>query len=256
MVEVGSLEIGGSIDTSEIERSLKSVERGFDDISTSGKSVEADFVRIGSSASGLVKSLGLISAGIGLVNLAKDAPATAGAMAKLEIGASKLQRSLGTALAPAFEKASEALNIFTSWVTENEPLISTFATGALTVLTDALQLVTDLWNGIVNFKIPVLDVTIGEGLKWIFDHFGAEITGALIGAKFGGLPGAAIGAGIGTVVSSFATGQTTEERINNAFGELTGTSGFSAKDALEALLKLIMKSTSRKSVSTSLANDI
>ena len=46
MVEVGSIQIGGSIQTADIERGLLRVEKGFARIEIKEKSVNADFERM------------------------------------------------------------------------------------------------------------------------------------------------------------------------------------------------------------------
>jgi len=219
-MEVGSLEIGGSIDTAEIERGLNSIERGFDDVTISGKSVESDFIRINSSAMSLAKSLGIIGGITALVSLAKGAPAVAGEMAQLEVAAGKLQRSLGEALKPAFQGAVDAMNIFGGWIEENKELISSFATQTLEALNIVLGSIVGLWRDLSGIELPVLDITIGEGLKWLVDTFGSTIIAGFLGFKLGGPVGAAIGAMVAATSQEGILGQ--EAMIGAAIGTTAG----------------------------------
>lgn len=225
MVDVGSLQIGGSIDTGEIERGLKSVEKRFDDISTSGKSVEADFIRIDNSTKSLVRNLSLIGAVTGLIALAKDAPAVAGAMAKLEIGFDKIKRSLGEALAPAFNLAVEAMDSIIGWINDNKEIISAFGTVTMEGLTLVVKGLTDAWNGLTGLTIPFLDISVGEGLKWLVDTFGATLISGFLSYKLGSLVGLGpAGAAVGVIAGATSQpGAKGEEAM--IFGAVGGTLG-------------------------------
>jgi len=204
MVEVGSISIGGNIETSEIERGLGRVEKGFAHIEAKGKGVNADFERLFLQSKRLVTSLGamaIVGAGA-MVALAKGAPATAGAMAKLKVSAGKLMRTLGEALAPAFDLVSEAFNKFVGWIDEHKGAISWFTTTTLGGLLDAIEGIKKGWNWItdnikdISAKIG-LKLDLGDKLNWLWEHFGPEVVGGLIGAwvgaKIGGPTGALIG---------------------------------------------------------------
>jgi len=225
-MEVGSLQIGGSIDTGEIERGLNIVEKGFNKISTSGKSVEADFIRIDNSTKSLVRNLSLIGAVTGLVALAKDSPAVAGAMAKLEVGFDKIKRSLGEALAPAFNLAVGAMDSITQWINDNKEIISAFGTVTMEGLTIIVKGLTDAWNGLTNLTIPFLDISVGEGLKWLVDTFGATLISGFLSYKLGSLVGLGpAGAAIGVMAG--ATSQPGEKgKEATIFAATGGTIGF------------------------------
>ncbi len=133
MVEVGSISIGGSIETEGIERGLKRVESGFKDIDRVGQGVNADFTRMSAQAKTLGRTLGVMAlAGAGaMIALAKGAPATAGAMAKIEVGTMKLKFAIGEALKEEFNWFADKLNWLAGWVSEHPNLFSTLTTGVL-----------------------------------------------------------------------------------------------------------------------------
>jgi len=111
MVEIGSLQIGGSINTEDIERGTERINKSFDDVGTKSKSVNSDFVRM----SGLTRSLALTLAGMAtagaaaLTAMATTAPAVAPALAKMNIEWTKMSHSLGRDLAPIFNEIAYTL---------------------------------------------------------------------------------------------------------------------------------------------------
>jgi len=133
MVEVGSIQIGGNIETGGIERGLKRVETGFKDIDRVGQGVNSDFTRMNSQAKTLGRTLGamaLVGAGA-MLALAKGAPATAGAMAKIEVGTMKLKFAVGEALKEEFNWFADKLNWLAGWVGSHPDLFSKLTTGVL-----------------------------------------------------------------------------------------------------------------------------
>lgn len=153
MVEVGSMSIGGSIDTSLIERGFRRINQGFDRVKASAKSFGSDMVRIGQSVGGLVKGLGVLgTVGLGaIVGLAKSAPAVAPAMAKISVEFQRLTRILGEQLRPYFEKFSEMFTKFVSFVAANPNVTKVFAlsAGALAGVAAITKLVGLLTAGTV-----------------------------------------------------------------------------------------------------------
>jgi len=133
LVEVGSMQIGGSIQTSEIERGLTRVEKGFGNIETKGKGVNADFERMNQQSKRLATTLGVMAlAGAGaLVAIAKGAPATAGAMARIKVSTMKLQFAIGTALKPHFDWFADKLSRVASWVSANPDLFGIITTSVI-----------------------------------------------------------------------------------------------------------------------------
>ncbi len=226
MVEVGNLEIGGSIQTNQIESGLNRIEDGFKDVEKSSKSVNSDFERLNQGALSLSKRMGVlaVAGGGAMVAIAKGAPATAGAMAKLKVAGGELQRSLGRALAPAFETVSEAFNKFVGWVEENEGKIRKFSNEVLDDLGDILVGISETWSWISD---NVKDISAKVGIKFdlmgsIVDEWG--VAGAL-GLLTRVFTKGKVGAGIATLgvktaieVGEFAGGK-------QGMGETAGSIG-------------------------------
>lgn len=202
MVEVGTIQIGGSINTQEIDRGLVRVEKGFKYVARTSKGVNSDFVRMNQQTGRLARRMGLLAlvGGGAMIAIAKGAPATAGAMAKLKVEGGKLARTLGEILKPAFDMAAEGLQGFVSWIREHQPAISNFTTTILGGFKEALEGISIAWDWISGnvkdiFAKVGIDFDFGKVGNWLLKHFGPEAVAALIGFKVGGPWGAAIGAG-------------------------------------------------------------
>ncbi|NOR84701.1 hypothetical protein GQ473_01145, partial [archaeon] len=151
----GSLNLRGTLDTTEIENGYARIQSGFDNIKGSASSFGSDMERISSSVSGLAKKLTVLGiAGAGtMIALAKSSPAVAPALAKMDIAIFKLSNSLGKALAPAFERVAGWLESFGTWVSNNEGAIGNFANRVLDV---GAALGKELWpylKAIGNFAL-------------------------------------------------------------------------------------------------------
>ena len=203
-MELGSMHITGTIDTNEIDRGLTRIDAEMKEVDAVSKSMEADFTRMNQSTKSLVSTLGLMElAGVAaMIGLAKNAPGTAAAMAGIDVATFSLSNALGNALAPAFEKVGPLIQEFADFITENQDTIGTLAKEFIDVLAFSVETLHNAWNGLMGLQIPVFDISVGEGLKWLVDNFGAAIVGAWIGGKIAGLAGAAIGAGVGMAQST------------------------------------------------------
>jgi len=201
-IEVGSMQITGTIDTTNIERGVLRIEGELRKVSSSSKSVQSDFMRIDQASKGLVSSLSILGTiGVGaMIGLAKNAPGTAAAMAGIQVATFGLTNALGNALAPAFEKMPGLIDKLTTFITDNQDIISSFSSGVIDGLTIAVTGLSTAWNGLTGLEIPVLDITVGQGLKWIFDNLGGTAVLALLGKWLGGKATALTGiSGLGTV---------------------------------------------------------
>ena len=207
-MEVGTLKIGGEIETSNIEKGLNRIDSGFKNVSSTGKGVNSDFIRMNQSVIGLGKKLAVLglAGATAMVALAKGSPAVSGAMARMKAAATRLKITLGEALKPAFDMASNAFNSFVGWVDRHKEGINNFATITLGGLIDALHGIKKGWNWITdNFKdLSVklgINIELGEIGNWLLKHYGPDVVGGLIGAGagfvVGGPTGAAVGGGIG-----------------------------------------------------------
>ncbi len=226
MVEVGSIQIGGSIQTQDIERGLKRVEQGFSHIEAKGKSVNADFERMNQQTSRLAKTLGIMAiTGAGaLIAIAKGAPATAGAMAKIKVSAMKLKFAIGEALQDEFEAFSGFLGKVASWVQEHPDVFSGIVKSVigLGIVAGALKIGGWIWNifsgfwgllkKIAGFVFPKLipPVVTPPPVAPAGPGFGTTASG--IGG-FSGTLGAGIAIGIGPLINTYQR-------------EITGEPGF------------------------------
>ncbi len=232
MVEVGSIQIGGSIQTSEIERGLKRVEKGFTEIDTKGKSVNADFERMNQQSKSLARTFGLMAlTGAGaLIAIAKGAPATAGAMAKIRVSALKLKFAIGEALQDEFEAFSGYLNRFANWVDEHPDLFSGIVTSLLVLAGAAVVIKVGGWVYGAFAGFWGLLKGLGAWGGWTvlagwFAKLGGWIKSAVSGiAGFVSSSGAGIGGLAGTLGAGFALG--IGPLINTYQREITGEPGF------------------------------
>lgn len=126
MVEVGNLQIGGSIQTAEIERGMKRIDTGLKGISNSGKSVGGDFERIAAQGKRMTTIFGALAVAgtAALVGWVKDTPAVAGSMARINLSLLKLKMSAGEAMAPVFESAAKGLNKLSGWANSHPDLFA------------------------------------------------------------------------------------------------------------------------------------
>ena len=132
MVNVGSLEIGGSINTTDIDSGLKRVDKGLGEVARTGKSVNSDFERMNNATASLAKKMGLLAlaGGGALIALGKGAPALAGALAKIKVATASLGRTIGRTLQPAFDWFAGKLTEFANWSEANPEMF----TGLITAI--------------------------------------------------------------------------------------------------------------------------
>jgi len=204
-----SMKIVGTMDTSNVDRGFQRVGQGFEGVKGKGKSFGADMKRVAQTVSGLAKKLALmgIAGGTAMVGLASKAPAVAPALAKMGVSMGKIQRSLGEALAPAFEKVAGWLDKLAVWVDNNKEKIGEMADKFLD------------WGAALAEKVwPVLE-KIGQ---WAMDNPGlfAGIVAGLILAP-------TVIAGIASISSLVGVlgGATVSASLLAAFGYLVALGG-------------------------------
>ena len=262
MVEAGDLKIGGSIDTSNIESGLRRVGQGFDDLQSKTGGINADFERFDKVAGAVTKKL----VGLGIVGtasifaLAKGSPALAGSMAKLNVEVGELSREMGRQLAPAAERLVERFAELVDWIGRNDTSIG-IMTGTVESFASALFIVAGLWEGLISAEIPLLDITIGEGLRELIDEFGAAGVLGLVGMKIGKKVGAR-GAGLGLGVAVGLVGGEREKGgvgateigagVGATLGLVGGPPGIFAGAGIGAIIgkaiDIFSRSTTRKNI--------
>jgi len=208
MVEIGNLEIVGTIDTAQIDAGLLRMRGSLRQVSDSTKPVQADFDRIAGSLGKMsLAFVGLGAVGVGLfASLSRDAPALAGAFARASVATAELKRSLGR----EFQGAADA------------------SVGAFERLVDLVQSLEG--TGILGGAI------IGGGIGAAGGGAAGGIIGgpfgAAAGAGIGGLAGAAFGAGVGSGILNPGLGLGfTPRGFQNPFGIIGSVvAGFLSKE--------------------------
>lgn len=236
MVNVGSIQIGGSIETAEIERGLGRVEKGFGNIEAKGKSVNADFVRMNQQSKRLAKTLGLMAiTGAGaLIAIAKGAPATAGAMAKIKVSAMKLKFAIGEALQDEFEAFSGFLGRVANWVEEHPDVFSGIVTSLLALAGAAAVIKVGGWvyGAFAGFFGLLKGFAAWGGwavLAGWFAKLGGWVKAAAAGiAGFASRAASATGLGLGSLAGTLGAGLAigVGPLINTYQREITGGPGF------------------------------
>lgn len=184
MVEVGQLEIAGTVNTKGIEQGFKRVKNDFKGIENQANQTNASLGRAGAIAGKLGKTLiGIGVAGVGaLTALATKSPALATTMAKLQVTTLKLSNTVGRQMSPAFEGFNYLLGSINSALQTNEGLLGSISTNAGQAMTDLGNLLSGNFEGIDD-----------KGGK-----LGGILAGAVAGSKFGPW-GAVIGGALGYV---------------------------------------------------------
>lgn len=241
---MGNLQIGGSIQTAEIERGLLRIDNGMKDISKSGKSVGSDFERIAARGKKLTAMFGALAfAGTGaLLALAKGAPALAGAMARIQISMLKLSMAVGKALEPAFNKVADILNNVSNWVNEHPNLFQgiIYSIGAFAAATGIIAVggwVFKAWKGFFGLFTSMAAwggwATIGTAVGTLATKIGGFFSSAI--SWFAKIPtvlkdflfgGASAGIAGGMSLGSVAGGMMAGPLVNTYQRELTGEPGF------------------------------
>ena len=190
IVEIGNLEIGGSIQTAEIERGMKRIDSGLKGVASSGKAVGSDFERIAVKGKRMAKIFGTmaIAGTAALTGWVKGTPAVAGSMAKINLSLLKLKMSVGEALAPVFEKAANGLNKLSNWANEHPDLFGGIVTG------------------ITTLGIAAAALKVGGWIRNIFEGFWGVLK-KIAGFVFPKIPKAAAAAS-GITAGGVATGAT------------------------------------------------
>ena len=124
-----SMKIKGTMDTSNIDRGFARVGQGFNGVKGQAKSFGSDMQRVAQTVGGLAKKLLLmgVAGTTAMVGIASKAPAVAPALARMGVSFGKISRSLGEALAPAFERVAGWLDNLAVWVDNNKDKIGEVA---------------------------------------------------------------------------------------------------------------------------------
>jgi len=120
MVDVGSVEIKGTINTSDIERGFVRMELGLASVKGKAAGFTTDLERMSAVSFGLVNNL--IRLGVegaqALIGASKHAPALADEYARIGVAMMQIGRTIGEDLEPAFNAAATFLENFASRIEE------------------------------------------------------------------------------------------------------------------------------------------
>lgn len=167
-MEVGSLEIKGSLDTSDIIRGQRTISRGFETVNQKTQSSFSSMNLLAGSAAALGNSLqniGVAAAG-GLTLLAGMAPQLAPAFAKMKVETFKLSMIFGEQMRPAIDKVAESYGKFVNFLSQDTGL-SNFTTDLITLVGagGALSLLATKLLGIKNLGKIFIPIAVGIAVK-------------------------------------------------------------------------------------------
>lgn len=151
MVDVGKLEIAGTLNTKDIDKGFKKIEQGYSQVAGKTKGFNADMIRIGSSVGKATLAFGgmAVAASTAILGIAKDAPQVAPAMAEMQLAMMDLKFTLGEELSPTFERASDMF----------QDLVNTFKESGAGEFTNSFFL------GVLNFFEG-----LGNTIGWVIDQ--------------------------------------------------------------------------------------
>lgn len=209
MVEVGSLEIAGTLNAESIKQGLSEVKRGLDEAKESAKSAFGDMSRLGDtvkSMAGPLAAIGSAAAGA-LMGVATMAPQVAPHLERMKAQFFRLATTVGEVFEPSFKQAADTFEGFISWLNSpgGQGVLRTVR-GIMEGFSEGLVDAVNSLNKISKDWSIGLDIDVGEGVKWVANKLGPEIAATIVGYKFGGSAGAAM-AGGGTAITRGITGE-------------------------------------------------
>lgn len=186
--EVASMQMAGSLETSNIDRAFIRIKQGFDSVSAKAKSVVSDLSTMNLQGVKLATTFTKIasSAVLALGILVKDTPAVAGSMARLNVTWEKMRRTLGEALAPAFRNTADDLEWFNDQLNKHSGLISKVAEKVSLFDVAGIGIVA---GGIAKIGATLAGTTVSATLLTALGSLAAIAGGAIVGAKVGGFIG-------------------------------------------------------------------
>ncbi len=222
MVDVGTMEINGSINTSDIDSGIVRIEGALKVVETQAKQTQGSFDKLGISTVAIGSALGNIATkGVtALSGLAAKSPILGSSFAKIGQESLKLSNVLGAQLKPLFDEIGQSvIPSITSALNDSDSAISKLITASVGGIESLMSALNDSSSGISKFssafvtgltdilnlftlnfeKIEELEAKLAGGT------IGAFI-GGVLGFATGGIPGAIKGAGIGAVAGAGAGG--------------------------------------------------
>lgn len=195
MAEVGSIEIAGSIDETDIVAGLDRITDQLKEMENQFNQVNPPMARTAGFASKLGKSLITIGAtGVAAMTaLATKSPVLASTFAKIGVSTLKLSNTIGRQLKPAFEGANTLIMSLNSALLDHDSTVSAVAGAVGESFEDIGRIITGQWTEIQGI-IPK-----GAGVAM----------GIKLGMPFG-LPGMLAGAALGYIAGSIVAEPTVD----------------------------------------------
>lgn len=179
-MEVGDLKFTARIDNIDLNKGLMDIIMQMKKVDTTGQSVNADFFRMNATA----VALGFALVDIGekgvnaLIGIAKVSPTLSGDLTKIQVSSQQLGFTLGNIVKPIMDAVSDDFQGFVQWIQNHQDAFTPFTSG-ITNIVNAFGDFFKIMDKIGSIKIPFLDVTIGDGLKWIFQISSDLTTGGI-----------------------------------------------------------------------------
>lgn len=189
MVEVGTLNIKGSLDTSNIIRGQREISRGFETVKQKTQSSFLSMDMLAGSAAQLGNALTNVTTAAvgGLTVLAGLTPTLAPEFAKIKVETFKLAQVFGREFKPALETVTGAYSQFVNFIGQDTNLANfTRDVISLTATGGALALLASKLLGIKGIGKIVIPIAVGVAVKRTLEE---PIAGAIErGLGFLGLP--------------------------------------------------------------------
>jgi hypothetical protein len=118
MVEVGQLQVAGSLDTGNISQGFNKVKQDFKVVENQANQTNVSLSRMKSTGKMLAKTLGAagLAGATALTALATKSPMLAGTFAKIDVSLLKLSNTVGRQLQPVFEGFNNLIGNFNSFI--------------------------------------------------------------------------------------------------------------------------------------------
>lgn len=191
---IGQVSIGADLDLEGLQESFTRLENALNDLGGKFDGINADMNRSEESAKSMSFAfLKFTAASAAIYGLAKTSPQLSAALAEMQIGLMEVSYSLGEALEPAANTATQAMGEFAVWLRDNQDLVDGLGSAINDTLVLSINAIEGAWGALENLGIP-------DALKWLLDNFGPETLIGGLAAKFlGGTAGAAAFVGVEAV---------------------------------------------------------
>jgi hypothetical protein len=215
MVEVGALEIAGSLDISNITRGQRAISRGFENVKQKTQSSFSSMELLAGSAKSLGSALTTVATTAvgGLTLLAGLTPTLAPEFAKIKVETFKLAQIFGKEMKPALESVTSAYSGFVNFLSQDtglgnfakDTILLAGAGGALSMLGSKLLGIKGLGKIVIPIAIPYEIIKNQENIADYGKSKGESFARAL-GAPEGGFTEGALGKSGSLLSSSLAAG--------------------------------------------------